>query len=1183
MPKKRKRDRSNPYRWSMRAGKPHAAPKRVANNTQRAPEPSQVDTARSQSDNIADRGSGAEREPSQVGSTMSQSVPSSSSSSRSGTTPSDRVISGQRETALEQSEEEMQERRYPLHHLSVRVPWHDDGWRGTVCQAPHLNGACTNITRISRGKRDEVEVRIAGRRFGSLPQEQQPPCIHENSAFMAPYELNRIQKHISGRKQGFLPTEQVFPPFTVSLQPFRWLSLDRLDSFRRELGLDLDINREPDLGFPTTWVNDADNLTQLLGGFAEHLQEVESLCFMYAPQVPFIEGTNRVLVGVGKVVKRYGLTDFRRTGDGRKGVIWERPIQHSIRPDPELSNGFLMPYNEMMRIAEEDQSIDIEACTAFVPPDHSDEFSYGSELVKNDGAIAALLSMESALERIEYDFGIDTSRQRQWLRNELARLGKLRGPYPGLGAVLVAFGLADGLQVAFELQRQAGESADPWPQADEAFKDPEILQEEMRRDIRHMANAWNNLSAERRQFLQLLSRFELNKSQARDLYDMGARRRRGWNTTDSEILENPYLIYEISREDHDGIPMLTIDRGVIPSETIVNQIAPLKGFESPLNPSRIRSFVLSVLEEAAQEGHTLQLLDDVVERIRGVPAHRECPVTYDIINSAITSLQPDVVAFETENDLALQLRRYQDFGKVVRKNVIDGVRSSEHHFDIDWKGLLEEKFGAAQDGEELRAREEKAAALKELAKSRFSVLAGSAGTGKTSLLGILCAQDDIRQDGILLLAPTGKARVRMQELAVGTDGAKTLAQFLIGTKRYDPNSSRYQFSSSPKVAYGTVIVDEASMLTEDMLGALFDALKEVKRYILVGDPSQLPPIGAGRPFVDIIRELRPKDHETRFPCVANGYAELTIERRQVADGDEAMRLARWFSSASSVPSNDSISATDDEETVSLRFVQWDEAEDFKVKFLEVIAEELGIADIEDQTGFNRLALGATPREGDFDLFCPTDGDKPGAVQKVEEWQVLSPLRGMPYGVSDINRQIHNQFRSEYVKLASEPHWERQIPRPLGAEQIVYGDKVINLKNKRKTDVYPVQGAQNYIANGEIGIVVGQLKEDDAPPNIVQVEFSSQQGYIYDFDPREEQVPLELAYALTVHKAQGSQFDLVILVLPKKHRNMTRELMYTALTRHRKRVVLMHQGHREELKALADSSRSEIARRKTNLF
>jgi hypothetical protein len=159
---------------------------------------------------------------------------------------------------------------------------------------------------------------------------------------------------------------------------------------------------------------------------------------------------------------------------------------------------------------------------------------------------------------------------------------------------------------------------------------------------------------------------------------------------------------------------------------------------------------------------------------------------------------------------------------------------------------------------------------------------------------------------------------------------------------------------------------------------------------------------------------------------------------------------------------------------------------------------------------------------------------------------------------------------------------------LGSERIVYGDKVINLNNHRRDGhkVYPREGALGYLANGEIGITVGQWKTRGSP-KILKVEFTSQPGFTYDFyrsDFREEGDPaLELAYALTVHKAQGSQFRLVILVLPEGHPIMSRELIYTALTRHQEKVVLMHQGPRTLLKEFAAPQRSETARRMTNLL
>ena len=101
-----------------------------------------------------------------------------------------------------------------------------------------------------------------------------------------------------------------------------------------------------------------------------------------------------------------------------------------------------------------------------------------------------------------------------------------------------------------------------------------------------------------------------------------------------------------------------------------------------------------------------------------------------------------------------------------------------------------------------------------------------------------------------------------------------------------------------------------------------------------------------------------------------------------------------------------------------------------------------------------------------------------------------------------------------------------------------------------------------------------------------MEFASQKGYTYDFygsDFREEgDASLELAYALTIHKAQGSQFGLVVVVVPEAHPILSRELIYTALTRHQHRVVVLHQGPRTVLKDFAAPHRSETARRMTNL-
>ena len=1076
---------------------------------------------------------------------------------------------------------------YPLRHLSIRVPWHDARWAGTICTAPILNGACAKLKRISNQKKDEEEQDRAGATLKDLPNEQWPCCVDERAMFMAPFEIVQKKHHalaeIDTEHYGhFLPTPQRYPAYSAGVVPFFRMMVTNLEEYRDVLELDVDASREPKLGYGTNWVHEADNQTALLNGFSNHLYEEESLCLFYAKHVPFIEGTNRILVGAGRIKNIGQLTEYRRSNsESPRGMVWERPIQHSIRP--EENDGFLMPYHEILCRATEIPVLDIEPYTAFAPSEHWHEFSYGSELVTHDGAISALLSIENALEQIKKDFGIPTEKQQQWIHNELVRLWKVRGPLPGLGAVLHAFGLSRGVFVAHALQQRAGENADPWPGVEAAFRDPSVLPEGLRRDIRELANTWTLLSDERRSFLRLLSRFEIDVKQARYLYDRNSRQEKGWDATDTEILRNPYRIFEISRQDPDAIHLLTVDRGVFPEDTVRTQ-HPLEapsGLDSAVDSRRVRSFTISALEEAALAGHTLQFVGDLRETICRAAVRPECPVTSDILNASADDMVPEVVKVEAEGELALQLDRYSTIGGLVRRNVLGRIDGRRHTVEQDWTEYVAEKFGSETDDEERRAQEEKAKSLAELAESRFSVLVGPAGTGKTSVIGILCNQETIRQNGLLLLAPTGKARVRMQQLSgEANTKALTIAQFLSKHGRYDVYSRRYHLSNRPKATgYGTVIIDEASMLTEDMLGALLNALQGVKRLILVGDPAELPPIGAGRPFVDIIAKLRPDDIETRFPRVTKGYAELTIDRRQIGTERPDRRLAKWFSVTPPTPGEDDIFSLDDYDASTLRFVEWEKPEDFQLKLVEVIAEELQLTDIKDLRGFNR-SMGSTS-SGAYDYF-----NRDEAVEKVEYWQILSPLRGMPFGVNDINRQVHERFRKDFMDLASR-QWNRPIPKPLGAERIVYGDKVINLSNHRRDGkkVYPQEGALGYLANGEIGVVVGQFKK--WAPRILKVEFSSQVGHTYDFtdkDFSEEGDPaLELAYALTVHKAQGSQFSLVILVLPEGHPILSRELIYTALTRHQDRLVVMHQGQHSLLKEFTTPHCSETARRQTNLL
>jgi hypothetical protein len=260
----------------------------------------------------------------------------------------------------------------------------------------------------------------------------------------------------------------------------------------------------------------------------------------------------------------------------------------------------------------------------------------------------------------------------------------------------------------------------------------------------------------------------------------------------------------------------------------------------------------------------------------------------------------------------------------------------------------------------------------------------------------------------------------------------------------------------------------------------------------------------------------------------------------------------------------------------------------------VLVEELDLENIKDVKTFN-MKIGSV----DGSYFNSTKDANyfkiEPSVNSVENWQILSPVREKPFGVKAINRKIHLLFRRATIEDATFgkkiKYQERKIPKPLGIEQIVYGDKVINLGNHTRKSVYPKENSLEYLANGEIGIITGQFKRKNAgykgQPQYVEIEFSSQKGFVYTFRARdfkeEGEPPIELAYALTVHKAQGSEFNKVFLIIPNPCFLLTREMLYTALTRQRERVIVLYQGTKLEIKELSSPIHSDTLSRITNLF
>lgn len=1122
---------------------------------------------------------------------------------------------------------------FPLRHLSIRVPWHDGGWNGSVCACPARNTSCLKLKNIFETKDEHSESKIAGRSIRDLEQPSYPPCVKERATFMADFAFTRMHEHPYGKLSKeththFKPTALHYPAYGAAALPFRWMMKKFVFGDRKEQVAGL-IDRfplqavseelEPSkdvLGFETNWLQDHRNHRALLDCFWRHVQAEESLVFFYAKQVPLVEDTGRrVIVGVGRVKSVGTLTEYEYHGTpaGKlRSLLWERMVVHSIRP--EMVDGFLMPYHEALARSDEGRAFDPAEVVAFAPEDRFDEFSYATEHVSHDAAISALLACRSALQRAGELFSFSARNQEQWIDRELGRLWKNRGPFPGLGAVLSATGIPMGNFLAQSLAETAGENGNPWTAWDTALTAPtRHLPKELARCVDDtIAKAWKRMGKERRAFLELLSRIDLTLEQAEFLATAESRGEGGIDLPDEDFLKNPYLIYEATRLTDSPLSVKTVDRGLFPT-SFVREHFPIPeptNIGTAVDARRLRALAVQELEAAAARGDTLRSREEIIVSLRKRDENKkeeDTAVTADLFSVAEEEQFNGAIRVirMADNRPAYQLERLAAMGDLIRSTIQKRVQGKRHDLKVDWRAELDRRLGSLpKAGEEReleeRARQEKSAAVAEIAASRFSVLIGPAGTGKTTLLSILCQRPEIHSEDILLLAPTGKARVRMEAVAqkAGTTNyqAYTLAQFLNRSGRYDGSTGRYLVTGEPgDKAARTVIVDECSMLTEEMMAALLEALSGsgVHRLIFVGDSRQLPPIGAGRPFVDIIAYLTPPDLESRFPRVGTGFAELTVPRRQGSGDRDDLQLAAWFGGASTAPGDDQVFEilAGRRKSDHIRFVQWETPDELEQALPKVVAETLGFAPDKPEWQSFAVSLGAQLDSGGSAWFNVQWKDRPSSGKQAEAWQILSPVRQKPWGVDPLNRLIHVRYKSQQVDQARNPGKYRSIPKPMGDAQIVYGDKVISNRNWSvpKSRIYPPVEERGYLANGEIGMVVGHRRTTKRNwyPDYLEIEFSTQIGRIikfYDSDFSEEgEAGLDLAYALTVHRAQGSEFEVVFLVLPRSPLMLTRELLYTALTRQKRKVVVLHQGSATDLQKLSSERFSSSATRLTNLF
>ncbi len=374
------------------------------------------------------------------------------------------------------------------------------------------------------------------------------------------------------------------------------------------------------------------------------------------------------------------------------------------------------------------------------------------------------------------------------------------------------------------------------------------------------------------------------------------------------------------------------------------------------------------------------------------------------------------------------------------------------------------------------------------ARSSVLLLTGGPGTGKTTTVnGILGLFDHL---GIktLLAAPTGRAAKRMTELC-GRE-AQTIHRLL--ETQYDPESGRLCFmhDESEPLKADAVVVDETSMVDVLLMEALLRAIPPRCRLILVGDPDQLPSVGAGNVFSDLIRsgkiptvrltEIFRQARESLIIMNAHAINQGTMPELAVKDKDFFLLQRRDMN-----------------------------------KSVDTIVD---------------LCVRRLPQN----MGIPAD-----------QIQVLSPTRKTDAGTVALNQRL---------QAALNPPSPEKKERKYGKIVFREGDRVMQIKNNydiiwRKTEGF---GAGAGVFNGD----VGKIQEIDNNEETMTVVFDDK-TVEYTFDLLGQ---LELAYAMTVHKSQGSEYRAVVLSVSRANPYLlTRSILYTAVTRARELLILVGDG------------------------
>ncbi|EGD46136.1 Exodeoxyribonuclease V [Ruminiclostridium papyrosolvens DSM 2782] len=1038
-----------------------------------------------------------------------------------------------------------------MQHLSARLAWHDNGWNGHLCKEPKKNIYCSGRYSFPGdmiGEYKDVDLEEGNNCKNCNSIDFIPPCCYSINAF----GKESVECYATPPEFFRDDTEEKhweLPPASVCTWCYEEMYKDEVK-----------LNGK---------YYDPKKRSQAMEEYYSQFEKDKSLIFYYTNYDNPFSGEEKkyVLVGVSRLKEILPTLKWENQGDESYekygNLVWARVVQ-STYPD----EGFRIPYENYMDNEE------VLSKLVFTP-ENSRNFKYATRAFGDDDALELI---ERLIEVVNYlselddkteDWGIRLN----WLSSIMAELWGNRGIYPGINSVADYLG-GSRLIPLIKKELDKGTSEETiYKEVNKLFEGDatSIFVAKLDSDyIKKLQKQWKyKEDIEQELLANVFPRFALTSQQISKILDE-ERSKNGIYSSLEDIAENPYIICEeyIGDEPDDTISFSKIDHGIFPS--------PDFGVEALMDTDdarRLRALLVDALKKTAQHSfvNAKVLLGTINRKLEYMPDWKKAKFTQKYIEVEEDVLDKQLELKRKDKEIYIYLKEIYKLEDVIGSAVKElaarpNLKLKYPVAEKDWENYIYKKDSIIEKRDPAKYRkivDDRIEMCKRIFQKPICVITGEAGTGKTTIVNaIINAVEKSTGEGTTfqLLAPTGKAAERLR-LATGKNAA-TIHSFLVQRGWMNDNFTFKREGGVADETKKTIIIDECSMLDTVILGTLFKSINFncVQRIIFVGDHNQLPPIGTGKPFAEIIDYLK-----KYYP---DYIGILTPNIRLIEEGGISLELAQIFTE----------NGNENEEGILQKLQYGGEIDkDLKVIFWKNESElkEKVVSEIISKVRKDGEETEETVRYTFDRLF---ENQKSKFDRNPDNFQIISPYRNEEYGTESVNQLMQQTFNNyNYEKHGK-----------LGG--VTYFDKIIQYINRPKS--YPYY-AYNFssrqverleVYNGEIGFMVPHAADKLwSKPffrlSKFQAKFKGKETFGIEFNSDNMVTEnVELAYAISVHKAQGSDFDNVYFILPKKKsRLLSKELFYTGITRAKKHTTLFIEDDIGALLSLRRKEASEVSK------